>query len=206
MRFVAHVLALTVLSLSSVGCRAVVELFESDPPATMKPDAASGLDARVSKLDARTGSADANRSCPAEPVPPGNATNCPSECTGGCLGSVCMIDCIGDGSCDTTDIVCPADFDCLIRCHGIDACDSGSITCPADYGCWIECAGGNDACGSQDVTCGAGACTIDCEPDTCNGANVSCGAGPCASVCDGVAPADIPSIDCTDACSCSACS
>ncbi len=137
--------------------------------------------------------------CASAPVAPGGA--CPSECTGGCQDNQCTIDCVGTAKCDGADIVCPAGFDCVVVCNGVDACDSGSITCPPGFGCTVICGGGNDACGDQQIMCGAGPCRVDCGPDGCSGANVMCGSGPCTASCGTPAP----TVTCGGACACADC-
>jgi hypothetical protein len=154
--------------------------------------------------DAANGGIDGNPNCPAPATPPGGT--CPTECTGGCQGTTCTIDCSGQNTpCADTDIVCPANFDCRVVCTGVDSCDTGTITCPPLYGCRVECSGGNDACGDRTVVCGAGPCSMDCQPDTCNGAEVDCSGSQCTATCNGSAPGDQPAVDCTGSCACTSC-
>ena len=70
-------------------------------------------------------------------------------CNGGCTSTnVCVINCIGDGSCDGATIECPDQYACQVVCDGVDACDNGTLVCPPDQSCSLVCQGGNDACGS----------------------------------------------------------
>jgi hypothetical protein len=140
--------------------------------------------------------------CPPDPIAPGTPA-CPADCTGGCNENVCVIDCSGNGApCDGADIVCPPEYDCQIICLGVDACDSGTITCPPGFGCSVICGGGNDACGDQTITCGAGPCSVECEADACSGAVIDCGAGACTATCGGQ-PA--PTVQCGLSCECTEC-
>lgn len=142
----------------------------------------------------------ATSTCATMPDAPGGG--CPAECTGGCQGNICTIDCSGNGApCDGSNIVCPTNFDCVVVCNGIDACDSGTIACPPDHSCTVICGGGNDACGDQVITCGAGSCRVDCAADACQGANVMCGGGPCSAACGMPAP----TVTCGAACACAGC-
>ncbi len=174
-------------------------------------DAAAAADADPNAPDAAAAvadanpvfGADANPACDPDPVAPG-AGSCPGDCTGGCTGTLCTIDC-ENNNCDGDDIVCPEDFDCLVICGGADHCDSGTITCPPDYGCTVQCTMGNDACGDQQIECGAGPCLIECAPDTCNGAQVNCGDGACGASCGASGPGDLPQLDCGGSCDCTEC-
>jgi hypothetical protein len=161
---------------------------------------AESVDSGGSSSDAGTSPFDA-AACVPDPVPPAPGP-CPEACTGGCAGSVCNIDCMGDGSCDGQNIVCPVGYACSIVCDGVDACDSGSIECPPMHACTIVCRGGNDACGDQRVTCGDASCSIECAADACDGAQVACGSGPCTATCGGTPE---PTLDCGAACLCAGC-
>ncbi len=152
-------------------------------------------------IDSAFGEADASPNCPDDPVAPGSNT-CPGECTGGCAGNVCTIDCRGDGTCDGDTIDCPPEYDCLILCEGVDACDTGTVNCPPLYGCTLSCSGGIDACGDQQINCGAGPCVVECGTDTCQGAMVNCTEGPCTAACTGQPP---PTVNCGNSCSCTEC-
>ncbi len=161
-------------------------------------DAAGGADAGS---DSAFAEADASPNCPDDPIAPGSNT-CPAECTGGCAGNLCTIDCRGDGACDGDTIDCPPEYDCLVLCEGVDACDTGTVNCPPLYGCTLVCSGGVDACGDQQLNCGAGPCVIQCADDTCQGAQVDCTAGPCTAACTGQPP---PTVNCGGSCSCTEC-
>ena len=142
----------------------------------------------------------ATSNCPAPAQAPGG--DCPADCTGGCQGATCTIDCSGQGSpCDGANIACPVDFDCVVLCNGTDACDSGTIRCPPDFACTVICGGGNDACGDQTITCGAGPCHVECAGDACQGGIVACGTGACSVSCG----EPVPSVECGNACACSGC-
>ena len=145
----------------------------ADAAPAIDPDAASTVvppDALVCGVD------------PADPGP------CPSECTGGCQGGVCTIECIGDQACRDDTLACPAGFSCAITCDGSDACRAATVTCPAEYGCAVDCVG-SSACRDTVVQCGAGACAA-----TCGGGGDFFGGG-----------FDRPTLECGAACACDAC-
>jgi hypothetical protein len=141
--------------------------------------------------------------CDAPPVAPGGDT-CPAACTGGCDGTTCLIDCVGDTRCEGDTIVCPANFACVVTCSGLDACDTGTLECNDLYPCTIQC-DGVDACGDFQVECGDGACTMECGPDpqSCAGAQVHCGDGACTATCE--AGVETPAVDCGGSCGCAEC-
>lgn len=139
--------------------------------------------------------------CGVDMIPPGGP--CPPECTGGCSGATCTIDCASSGACDHVDIVCPPDFACEVICDGADACDDATIECPPDYGCQVSCSGGHDACGDIQLDCGDGTCTLDCEADACSGAQVDCGIEACTANCTGM---PFPMLEgCGGSCACALC-
>jgi hypothetical protein len=124
--------------------------------------------------------------CGSDPTPPGDPA-CPAECTGGCQGAVCSIDCSGQETCRGDLLRCPDGFSCAITCAGDRACDGATIECPATYECAIECSG-PEGCRGIDVNCGAGTCTLACgsgDAVCSSGARLDCGAGACTATCTG---------------------
>jgi hypothetical protein len=128
--------------------------------------------------------------CGADPTPPPDAV-CPTECTGGCQGGTCAIDCTGGDACRQDTIVCPEGYSCAITCSGDRACERATIECPPHFGCAISCESPT-ACTDAEVRCGAGVCDA-----TCSGGG---GGGLWGG--EGVAR---PTVTCGDSCSCSSC-
>jgi len=163
---------------------------DAPPLDTGSTDDAGGLDA----------------GCGVDPLPPGAGT-CPVECTGGCGGGVCTIECLSTSSCEGLSIVCPAAYACTLVCGGRNACRSASVACPADYACTIECQTEEDVCRAMDVYCGSASCAMQCgssgdSKGGCDGAIVHCGRGACSASCE---RGTEPTLICGSACSCSPC-
>jgi hypothetical protein len=128
---------------------------------------------------------------------------CPAECTGGCDGATCIMDCTGTSNCQVDVINCPDGLNCRVECHGTSSCQFTEITCPATDGrCDIEC-DGLSACQFLEVWGGAGETNIDCSfTSTCQIGEVTCGSGPCHATCPG-AGASMEVHDCGSSCDCS---
>ena len=142
--------------------------------------------------------------CPPDPTPPGSSS-CPDECTGGCEGGVCTIDCSGASTCDSVGtITCPPDYACTVICDGVDACDTDVIDCPMLYACTLRCEGGMDACGDVLLDCGQASCTLECGTpgSACTGTVLGCGTGECTATCMGTVA---PTVHCNGSCDCNEC-
>lgn len=111
---------------------------------------------------------------------------CPSACTGGCDGGVCVIAYDTEGSGGLKAIVCPADWPCRISCGGTSACQNSSIICATTGSCEIVC-NGLSACQMTRVRCPTSAmCALECDgPAACSGSTMECGSGPCIASCAG---------------------
>ncbi len=96
--------------------------------------------------------------CGNDRVPVGGT--CPPECTGGCDGTTCTIECFGNGACDDESVACPPGWDCDVVCSGNGACDGATIAC-TDNACTIGCSG-NWGCRNARIECGEGTCAVDC--------------------------------------------
>jgi hypothetical protein len=137
-----------------------------------------------------------------EPTPGGQ---CSPDCTNGCAGDVCEIECIGDAACETQTLSCAPEMPCVITCDGPDACDEAIIECPPDFACDLTCQGGVDACGTVQYDCGDGSCSLQCigDPEACLELEMTCGAGECTATCDpGATP---PTVTCGSSCACAGC-
>jgi hypothetical protein len=136
--------------------------------------------------------------CPDPIDPPGGM--CPSECTGGCQGTTCMIDC-GNNGCPDAMSTCPTGFDCEARCSGGGDCNDMTLTCPPQASCLLRCDSIN-GCMNVTLVCGDGPCALDCNgnANTCNNAQLVCGSGRCS--CDGESSVDV---QCGPSCGCYEC-
>jgi hypothetical protein len=136
--------------------------------------------------------------CPAPTDPPGGA--CPAECSGGCAGAICTIDCDG-GGCPDAMSACPAGFDCVAQCNSNGECNGLTLTCPAAASCTLVC-NGNNGCMGATLVCADGPCEMVCggNPSTCDGAVLQCGSGRCT--CSGNKAVDV---QCGASCGCYAC-
>jgi len=106
---------------------------------------------------------------------PPTGTECPAECTGGCVGTTCIIDCASIGACEGAAIVCPSGWDCLVHCQANSGCRNATIAC-VETSCDVVCAGVN-ACQNAVTTCGSGLCNVSCGngPGVCSGLELVCG-------------------------------
>lgn len=129
-------------------------------------------------------------------------TDCPAECTGGCMNGTCVILCNDDQSCNAL-IRCPAGLDCQVTCTGENSCRY-QIECDDYYRCGITC-NATGACTGLEVACGElSECAVSClSSDACSGGTVMCGDGACATTCLGDA---VPNVTCGEACMCADCS
>jgi hypothetical protein len=141
---------------------------------------------------------------------------CPEACTHGCVGRLCEISPLVDGSLPA----CPAGFDCVVHCeepgtclgevHCADArtcivnCTAekncyGAIHCDNTGDCQVICSG-TEACGK--VSCPtSGRCAVTCNgTDSCS-SDVVCGAGPCSVLCGGAASCG-GTLGCEGSCAC----
>jgi hypothetical protein len=108
-----------------------------------------------------------------EPTPGGR---CSPDCTNGCAGDVCEIECIGDAACETQTLSCAPEMPCVITCDGPDACDEAIIACS------LQCTGDPEACLELEMTCGAGECTATCDPES-TPPTVTCGSSCACAGC-----------------------
>ncbi|MBI4705417.1 MAG: hypothetical protein HY744_30305 [Deltaproteobacteria bacterium] len=140
--------------------------------------------------------------CGQKLAPPGGA--CPGECTGGCAGSLCIIDCTGD--CSQSTIACPPSFACEVRCSGKQSCKEASIECPAHYSCRVKCDAADVQCCQQAVVhCPqTGTCQLECGAglQACDQSALVCGENTCSASCQ---DPEKPMVQCGSACSCTAC-
>lgn len=139
---------------------------------------------------------------------------CPAVCDS-CEGSVCNIQCEGNGSLyDCGDrfgdtLTCPVGWDCSVSCRGGAACrwrpQGVNIVCPDGHRCDVDCAGPS-ACRNLDITCASdGPCGLSCEvaDSACRDAELLCGDKDCVQSCDAPpagndqpAPLDCSGADC----------
>ncbi len=127
---------------------------------------------------------------------------CPDACTHGCVGRLCEITPLADGSLPT----CPAGFDCSVHCEEPGTClgevhcgeartcvvscsgeknCSGAIHCDNTGDCQVVCSG-TEACGS--ISCPtSGRCAVTCSGTNSCSSDIVCGAGPCSVLCGGAA-------------------
>lgn len=141
-------------------------------------------------------------SCGNDPTPPGGT--CPPECTGGCSGDVCIIDCSAPSSCESMDITCPPNFACDVQCTGDSSCDSASIHCAPNYACTVTCESA-DSCSYAAIYCSVSApCELQCSGpvSSCTFTEQNCGLESCEATCTG---GQFPDTYCGSACSCSEC-
>jgi hypothetical protein len=170
--------------------RAGVQLGDDEPAADADPGAP---DAGGRPPDAAPDASIDAPACGADPDLPPDAV-CPPECTGGCQGGTCAIDCTGADACRQDNIVCPDGYTCSVSCSGDRACERATIECPAYFGCAISCETAN-ACTDAEVRCGAGVCEATCSSGEGGGGPPEGGGG-------GVAP---PTVTCGTSCACSGC-
>jgi hypothetical protein len=145
-----------------------------------------------------TGTGTGAMMCPAEPTPDGGA--CPAECSGGCNGGTCLIDC-GASSCD--GVTCPSGFTCDVDCAA-GSCDGATIDCPPEQACEILCEGAMN-CRGLTVNCGGGPCLLTCSTgnQVCRDSNLSCGEHRCQATCSQTS--NQPDVSCNDSCDCRPC-
>ena len=134
--------------------------------------------------------------CPSVATAPGG--ECPTECTGGCMSTTCVIECDAESECADTALNCPA------RCGGKDSCRTTTINCPASYSCTTSCDGADRSCDELQVNCGdAGSCDLRCGAgEACKDAQLYCGATACIASCQG---GKTPTVDCGNSCGCTSC-
>ena len=110
---------------------------------------------------------------------------CPVECTGGCDGTTCTIDCAGNSACEGDPVACPAGWDCVIDCDGSNACRGAMLACTGNA-CTVEC-NSNFACRDAQVQCGEGTCAVTClnGNSVCDGLEIVCGANDSTITCNG---------------------
>ena len=107
---------------------------------------------------------------------------CELGCPGSCEGDVCVIDCSAGGSCDTSDVVCPANLPCRVIC-GPNACTE-KVICTLSTSCDIQCIG-NNSC-RDEIQCGAGPCDVACSGDNACAKRIKCkNACSCDVTCSG---------------------
>ena len=141
--------------------------------------------------------------CPDPVVAPGGP--CPVECTGGCVDSVCLIDCEGTSACANAILQCPEAFSCEVGCSKNSACANVLVQCSELYDCSVSCDGVN-ACANMDIRCGAGVCHLECGgsvSSVCANAEVLCSSNACTATC--VDKVNVPRLDCGSSCSCVPC-
>lgn len=141
-------------------------------------------------------------SCNNDPAPPGGS--CPAQCTGGCPGNVCIIDCSSPSSCEQMTIDCPPGFACDVQCTGDSSCAEAAVNCPGNFSCSVSC-DSVDSCSQATITCPVSApCDLLCSgpPSSCSATLQVCGLGNCQATCTG---GQSVTTDCGAACSCSRC-
>jgi hypothetical protein len=139
-------------------------------------------------------------------------TGCPAECTGGCNGGRCVIDCSTAQACKWDDLTCPAGMPCRVLCTGNESCKDAHIICPAEHACDVDCNGGAtqgiDSCDRARIDCSAtGACELTCgnAHGACAGTTqLNCGGNACSATCAGGSNAP-PDVKCGESCDCSPC-
>ncbi len=99
----------------------------------------------------------------AAPAPPPRAS-CPRQCTGGCKGSLCRVDCSAEGSC-YDGLECAPGMDCEVTC-GPRACGK-YLDCKKATSCTFRCNGPGACSGSIDG--GTGPCNVRCRTGACLG-------------------------------------
>jgi hypothetical protein len=86
-------------------------------------------------------------------------SRCQQNCTkGSCVDGVCVIDCSATGSCDETDVVCPASVPCRVVC-GAMSC-THKVNCGLSTSCEVQC-NGDFSC-QDEIICNANRCDVDC--------------------------------------------
>lgn len=118
-----------------------------------------------------------------DPLPDAPAA-CPQECTGGCDGIVCIIDCLLPYGCSLGRTRCPDGFFCHVNCAAPGACTPPANFECGDVGCHIECAPGTGACSGMRLTCGKGFCDMTCPTGGSGGSVLA------------------PTVTCGDSCAC----
>jgi hypothetical protein len=144
--------------------------------------------------------------------PPRTTTICPTECTGGCDGDRCVIDCSATQGCRADDITCPAGIPCRVLCTGEQSCKDAHIACPDDHACDVDCNGsawqGTDSCDHARIDCSAtGTCKLSCgNADGACGdtTKLECGGNDCSATCAGSSNSP-PDVKCNESCACSPC-
>jgi hypothetical protein len=117
------------------------------------------------------------------------ASSCPSNCTGGCDGGTCAVECDGHSSkavCSDSRVVCPSGRPCKISCDGVGTCQIATILCPSDAPCQVLC-NGESTCQQTTIQCPtSAACTVLCGgTSSCSEGAMRCGNGPCVTKCTG---------------------
>jgi hypothetical protein len=125
---------------------------------------------------------------------------CPPQCTGGCEGLLCIVDCNRTSHCPSDPIECPDGMDCRVGC-GDSACQEATIVFPNDGAGEVVCWGAS-SCQGMSVSCSSGApCTLICAGvSSCQGSNTYCGTGACTVRCE--AYATEARVDCGESCCC----
>ena len=128
------------------------------------------------------------------------ALDCPAACTRGCLGRLCEVEPLADGTVPT----CPPAFDCTVHCEQPGTC-LGEVHCADASSCIVNCSGekncygaihcdnarncqvicsGTEAC--RDVTCAAtDRCAVTCTGSSSCAGDITCGSGACSVLCGG---------------------
>jgi hypothetical protein len=148
-------------------------------------------------------------SCGFDPPAPGGS--CPVVCTGGCVGSTCIVACNGVNTCKGSTIDCPPNFECQVECNGDEACRDATIKCDSTYACNVECnctgGGGSDKCCENAVIdCpSTGTCGLFCGPanNTCKNTDLNCGNNACTATCN--SSNELPIVTCGSSCNCTTC-
>jgi len=132
-------------------------------------------------------------------APPADAVDlCPMGCTNGtCDNGVCVIDCSAPSSCQTSDILCPANLPCRVNC-GESSC-AKKIICGLATSCDINCIG-QDAC-ADEIQCNANRCDVDCTGiGSCKKRTKCMNACACDVTCTGAGscpePSECPGMTC----------
>ncbi len=113
------------------------------------------------------------------PSPPRAGGSCPQQCTGGCKGSVCRVDCAAEGSCQN-GLECAPGMDCEVTC-GARACEK-YLYCRHATSCTFLCNGPGACSGS--IEGGMGPCKVLCTKGACG--TIACGRASSTEVlCDG---------------------
>ncbi len=106
--------------------------------------------------------------------PPEDSDACPSQCTGGCSGGVCAIDCDARDACEGKVVQCPSGLACEFRCKD---CFRSTLVCDSEEECRLVA---SDTSAGAKLVCGNGACLTTCSNNDWPGLVDCAGSSHCA--------------------------